>query len=234
MKLPHIIFATILGVCTTQAAIIYQQNFESATLGAPPTGWSGTGAAVETTGGFSAFGFGSQHLRNTASGAPTSTLTLSGLATHTSITISFDLIVWDTMDVNKLFTVVANGVTLPGYPIDSSNFSNGNPSGFTGPGTLVSGNVGGDSNTPNFGNNSQRDQGRRVGGITFNHSTSTLTISFGYTGNVTGSTDESFGIDNIIVSDNNPDPNGSAIPEPSTFVLASCALAGLATLRKRK
>jgi len=89
--------------------------------------------------------------------------------------------------------------------------------------------------TPNFGfSSNNRDQGRRIGNITFNHSASTLILAFGYTANVQGGSDESFGIDNIIVSDNNPDPNGSAIPEPSTFVLASCALAGLATLRQRK
>ena len=188
---------------------------------------------METAGGVSAFGFGSQHLRNTAAGAPTSTLTLTELAAHTSITLSFDLIVWESMDAGKLFTIVPDGNTLPGYPTNASNYGNP-PDNFRGPGTLLSGEVV-NFPTPNFGfSSNNRDQGRRIGNITFNHSASTLILAFGYTANVQGGSDESFGIDNIIVSDNNPDPNGSAIPEPSTFVLASCALAGLATLRQRK
>ena len=183
---------------------------------------------METTGGFSAFGFGFQHLRNSATGAPTSTLTLSALATHTSITISFDLIVWDSMDGGKFFTLVADGSTLPGYPIGASNYGS-----FIGPGTLVSGDAV-DFSTPNLGFNSTfRDQGRRIGNITFAHSASTLTINVGYTSSVSGDDDESWGLDNIIVSDNNV-ANTFVVPEPSTFVLASCALAGLATLRKRK
>ncbi len=229
-----LLIALTVGCLSLPATTIHQQNFESAALNSVPSGWSGTGAAVESTGGFSAFGFGAQHLRNSASGSPTSTLSLTGLAAHSSITISFDLIVWDSMDTGKIFAVVADGSTLPGYPINTSNYFNSNPSGFDGPGTLVSPDAVNFGN-PNFGNSSGfRDQGRRVGNITFAHSASTLTINFGYnTGNVQGGTDESWGLDNVLVADNNV-ANTSGVPEPSTFALAAGALVGLAAYRRRK
>ncbi len=54
-----------------------------------------------------------------------------------------------------------------------------------------------------------------------------------YTANVSGGTDESWGLDNVIVSDNNV-VNTSGVPEPGTFVVAAGALASLIAYRKRK
>lgn len=234
MKKTHLLLFLAALSLPLSATQIYTQNFESAAFGSVPSEWSGTGAAVDSTGSFSTFGFGSQHLRNTASGSPQSTLTLTGLAAHSTITVSFDLIVWDSMDNFKFFTVIADGSTLPGYPLQTSNYFNNDPSGFDGPGTLVSGSVV-DFSNPNFGfNSSFHDQGRRIGGITFAHTASTLTITFGYnSNNVTGSTDESWGIDNVVVSDNNV-VQTSGVPEPSTIALAATALAAFALKTRRK
>jgi hypothetical protein len=215
LKLP---LTLILGALALPAAVIYQQNFESTPLGTPPSEFNG--GAVESTGSFSAFGLGSRHLRNSDAGQPTTFLSLSGLAAHSSITISFDLLVWDSMDAPKSFRLTYDGFTL----INSTNTSNyaNNGDVFAGPGTLISGNVI-DFSNPNYGNNASfRDQARRISGLTFNHTASTLTFAFEYTSTVTGGNDESFGIDNIVISSDAVENTG--VPEPSTFAMAAGAL----------
>lgn len=222
-----------LALCAISlpAAVIYSENFESVAAGTPPAVYSGSNIAVESTGGFSAFGFGSQHLRNSGSGAPSTVLSLSGLAPHNTLTVSFDLIVWDSMDAGKVFNVSLDGSTLIGG-VDTSNY--GPSDAFAGPGTLVSGSATGFS-LPNFGNNGQfRDQGRRIVNLNLAHSASTLTLNFFYSGvGVTGGSDESWGIDNIVISDNNPAPT-SGVPEPSTLALAGLALAAVAVKKYRQ
>ena len=76
-------------VSGAQAATVYSQSFESGVAGSE---WSG-GGSVQETGGLSLFGFGQMHLRNDGAGA--SLLTLSGLAAHTELTVSFSLAMWD-------------------------------------------------------------------------------------------------------------------------------------------
>jgi hypothetical protein len=211
------------------AAVIFQQNFESASLGTLPSEFSG--GAVESTGGFSAFGLGNRHLRNSATGQPTTFLSLSGLSAHTSITLSFDLIVWDSMDFGKNFGVNVDGFTLIA-PVSTSNYF-GPGDGFKGPGVRISDDIT-SLGTPDYGNNTGfRDQARRVTNLNINHTASTLTIAFFYTGDVTGGLDESFGIDNIVVSDNNSKPTNGEVPEPATIAITGIALAALA-LRKRR
>ncbi len=226
-----LLLSLALGTLTLPAAVIYQQTFETTPLGAPPSEFSGTSIGVETTGGLSAFGLGARHLRNSANGSPATTLTLTGLAAHTSISLSFDLIVWDSMDFGKNFGVNVDGVTLIA-PVATSNYS-GEGDGFKGPGVLISDAIT-SFGTPNYGVNSvYRDQARRVTNLNINHTASTLTIAFFYTGGVTGGLDESFGIDNIVVSDNNTAPNNGEVPEPATIALTGIALAALA-FRKRR
>jgi hypothetical protein len=220
-----------LGALSLPAAIIYSENFESVAAGAPPAVYSGSSIAVESTGGFSAFGFGSQHLRNSGGGAPSTVLSLSGLGAHSSLTISFDLIVWDSMDTGKLFNLTADGTALINGVNAANYFAPGGV--FDGPGTLVSPQVI-DFGNPNFGNNSGfRDQGRQIVNLNLAHSASTLTLNFFYSGNgVSGGGDESWGIDNIVISDNNS-VQASGVPEPSTFALGGAALALLAWKRRR-
>jgi hypothetical protein len=216
MKLKLVLFLA-LGVLTLPAAVIYQQNFESST--SLPTGFSGAGS-IQTTGGLSAFGFGSNHLYN---GGTTEILfTLSGLAPHTSITLTFDLALWDSVDsATDLFSVKADNVTLFEGLIGNYNEA--------GPGTLITDPSTGFS-APNYGQDSfYRDSARAVS-FTFAHSATTLNLSWQFP-NSQGAPDESFGIDNIVISSNTVENTG--VPEPSTMALAGLALAALAFKKRR-
>lgn len=208
MKLKLSLFLA-LSALTLPAAVIYQQNFESSN--SVPTGFSGAGS-IATTGGLSAFGFGSNHLLN--DGALETLFTLNGLAAHTSITLTFDLALWDSVDFdgvtdNDRFLVKANGSTI----IDAGI---GNFFGYFGPGTLISGG--------SFGRSIYNDSARSVS-ITFAHSANSLNLVWQYPDSQ-GTTDESFGIDNIVISSDAVENTG--VPEPSTMALAGFALAALA------
>ena len=134
-----LLIALTVGCLSLSATKIYQQNFESVSFGAPPTGWSGAGAAVESTGGFSAFGFGAKHLFN--GGTTASTLTLSGLLAHSTLTVNFDLVLWDSVDSGSDFmTIRADGIDIISATVNIGNYANTGPAG-DGPGTPI---------TPNF------------------------------------------------------------------------------------
>lgn len=186
---------------TLPAAVIYQQDFESST--SIPSGFSGAGS-IETTGGLSAFGFGSNHLFNGSASA--TTFTLTGLAAHSSITVAFDLAMWDSID---------GGTDNFVFSADSAEIINtlfGNDSFAAGPGTIIT-SAFTDFAVPNYGQNSG-----------FRDSARSLTLSWQYP-NTQTAPDESFGIDNIVISDNNV-VSDNAVPEPAT-------LARLALTRRR-
>ncbi len=211
--LPFAIVA-LLAVGSTHAATAYTQDFETGTLGAD---WSGAGS-IQTTSGLSAFGFGDLHLRNETTGA--SVLSLSGLAPHTEMTVSFSLAMWDSIDSGgDIFQVQVDG----GFVI---NREFGNYYGeSTGPGTVLTPPFTGFS-TPDYGYNSYfRDSARAVS-VTFAHSAPSLALSFQFP-NSQGYTDESFGVDNLVVSIN-------AVPEPGTYALMGFGLAGLALMQRRR
>lgn len=224
---PTLLLATLLGALSLPGAVIYQQDFEAG--GPLPAGWTVAGA-IQTTGGLSAFGFGANHLRN--ENQVHSVLTLTGLAAHTTLTLSFDLALWDSVDLGSdTLTLKADGVDLISAFIPIGNYFPADNLGV-GPGTLLTPAFTGHL-TPDFGYGFHRDSARRISSITFSHTASSAIFAFGYP-NSQGSLDESFGIDNIVVESNAPAADSAGIPEPSTFVLAAGALATLITLRRKK
>lgn len=225
---PTLLLATLLGALSLPGAVIYQQNFEAgASL---PVGWSGAGA-IETTGGLSAFGFGANHLRN--AGTFSTLLTLTGLAAHSTLTLSFDLALWDSVDLGgDDLTLKADGVNLISATIPIGNYFPADNLGV-GPGALLTPTFTAFA-LPNFGQNPGfRDSARRISSITFSHTASSAVFAFAFP-NSQGGSDESFGIDNIIVESNAAAADPAGIPEPSTFVLAAGALVTLITLRRKK
>lgn len=205
-----LVFAALLGWGSAHAGTVYTQTFESGSAG---PNWSGI-KSIKSTEGLSAFGFGSLHLKN--NGQSASVLTLSRLKPHNEMTVSFSLAMWDSIDSDSdLFQVQVDG----GFVI---NREFGNYWGeSTGPGTALTPPFTG-SYTPNLGYQYWRDSARAVS-VTFAHSAPSATISFQFP-NSQGGGDESFGIDNVVVTTR-------PVPEPATFALMGLGLMGLALVR---
>jgi len=198
---------------------VYSNNFESGSAGAAFSG----PASVQGTFGLSAFGFGSQHLRNSERGA--TVLSLSGLGTHSLLSLSFDLAMWDSIDNGDIFNVKVDGTDL-------FNASFGNY--FTtsdqceGPGTVLTPSFTGFF-APDYGYAGNRDCARRVA-FSFAHSASTAVFSWQYPLSQ-GGLDESFGIDNVLVQSNGSVQ--STVPEPGTYMLLAVGLVGIVTVRRK-
>ena len=203
-----------------QAATVYSQSFESGVAGSE---WSG-GGSVQETGGLSLFGFGQMHLRNDGAGA--SLLTLSGLAAHTELTVSFSLAMWDSIDLGDRFVIQVDGTSV----YDSTDFGNYFPADNVGHGP-------GDNITeaftafssPQYGYNGSFRDSAGIASFTLAHSAASVVISWQYP-NTQGGLDESFGIDNVVISTNAV----SAVPLPATLPMMGLAMAGLVALRKRR
>jgi hypothetical protein len=206
------------------AATVYSQDFEGS---GPFPEWTGAGS-VQTTGGLSSFGFGAQHLRNDTQAA--SILTLTGLAPHTQLTLNFDMALWDSIDIGgDIFQVILDGTFLVntndfGNYFPSDNISHGPGVHITDPFTAFA--------VPDYGQNPGfRDAGRRVVGLTLAHTSSTAVFTFVFP-NSQGSSDESFGLDNVVVT-SDAVSTGPGVPEPSTLLLSLTGLAAALVLRKR-
>ena len=216
MRLALLAAALLAPAVAAAQTTVYSQNFETGPLGAE---WSGAGS-IQTTGGLSAFGFGANHLRNDVTSA--SVLSLSGLAAHTTMTLAFDLAMWDSIDFGDTFQVF-----LGGTPLFNASFGNyGTQSGqCEGPGTRTSEAFTDAFSTPNYGVNAGfRDCSRAVT-FTFAHSATSAVFSFAYP-NTQGGTDESFGLDNVVVRTNAAATSTTA-PEPGTWLLLGTGLVAL-------
>ena len=202
---------------SSHAAVVFSTNFESETI---PVQITGAGN-LSSTGGLSAFGFGQVHLNNNTT-SPT-LLNLIGLSPHNTITLTFDLAMWDSIDLGgDQFVILADGVTLYTTSTDFGNYFPADNIGH-GPGNLLT--PGFESfAVPDFGQNaSYRDSARHVS-FTFPHTAENLTVSWAFP-NSQGGTDESFGLDNISV-------DATTVPEPSVW--AFCLAGTMGLLRRRR
>ncbi len=208
----------LLFPAMAQAATVYSQDFETAPLGAE---WSGAGAVMSSA-GLSAYGFGNLHLKN--DGASASVLALSGLAAHTNLTLTFDLAIWDSVDYGGDMLVVK----VDGVDLINETFGNYYPTtGSAGPGTQLTPATNGAHTDPQLGYEWWRDSARHVS-VTMAHTGPNAVISFQFP-NTQGAPDESFGIDNVVVST-------TPVPEPSAVLmgLAGLGVAAMAGRRARR
>jgi hypothetical protein len=232
-----LILVTLLAAAVSPAVTVYTENFEGSS--SVPSGWTAPSGsvAVQASPNLSGnnFGFGNNHLRNPGGGSPSISFSITGLAPHTALSFSFDYVIWDSMDHPKTFSLTLDGIAVTGFPATASNYFG--PDGscpsscFVGPGTLLSPQATGFS-IPQLGQNSQfRDQARRIATITVPHTASTATFVWTLGNSVTGGSDESWGLDNFVLADDNT-AQTSGVPEPSTWALAGGALAFLLSRRK--
>ncbi|MEP6836363.1 MAG: PEP-CTERM sorting domain-containing protein [Gemmatimonas sp.] len=221
MRFSLIAAALLLPAVGAAQTTVYTNTFESGVAGAAFSG----GGTVQGTGGLDVFGFGAQHLKN--DGTAASILTLGGLASHSSMSLTFDLAMWDSIDYNDdTFQITADGVNL-----FSGTFGNyGAQSGqCEGPGTVLTPPFL-DFNNPNYGYSANHDCARHVT-FSFAHTSSSAVFSWQYP-NSQNAPDESFGIDNILVQTNATAPVTTA-PEPGTYLLVAAGLGAMFTVRRK-
>lgn len=222
MPLVAAALALVAGVQvgSVQAAQVYSQNFESGVSGSE---WSGAGT-LQSSLGLSLFGFGELHLKN--DGTSATVLTLSGLAAHTELTFDFSLAMWDSIDLGDRFVIQVDGSSV----YDSTDFGNYFPSDNIGhgPGLNIT-EAFASFVSPDYGYNASFHDSARVASFTLAHTASSAVITWQFPDSQGGS-DESFGIDNVVVSTNAV----STVPLPASLPMLGLAMAGLAALRNRR
>lgn len=225
-KLATAALGLFLSVGTAQAATsVYTNTFDSA-LGSE---WSGI-TTLTGVGGYGAYGFSGSFLQNTASGNPAapSVLNLTGLAAHSTITVTFLFASIDSWDgfysaypQGDYFNVLADGlVELQASPAQASGTAS-IPASMT---QLVTSGV-------NIFGAGWADGGYSVS-LTFSHVASSLTLTFYASGaGWQGGSDESWAIDNLAITS---DASGlPAVPLPATAPLLLGGLAAIGGLARR-
>jgi len=233
MFLPLLLLLFAVTSLTTAPSVRADSFFTDFEAGLPPQ-FSGAGAVVGTE-GFSAFGFDSFFLRNDAGGNPAAatTLTLTGLAAHTTVNLSFLLAIIDSWDgsVQPLNPPTAPdffNVTVDATSAFSRTFSNFNlaEQSFVGAPLTFGTQLG-------FGlDDFHKDSAYALSLMGIPHTASTLTINFFASGSGwQAGFDESWAIDNVsVITESSVAP----IPEPGTLLLLGSGLLGVAGHGRKK
>ena len=230
--------ASAFVAAPASAAPLYFNNFDAPATVAAGVGVVGLTNAAPTAaqaGPWNAAGWAGNYADNRTSGNPAaaSTLTFTNLPGHTQISVAFlfgFLESWDSTNGSNapdLFRVQADGVDLVAN-LTSDNTS-GNVEFFDG-GVKLFENV---QLNSNFGFSDTLVNMAGAPKLTFNHSGSTLVLSFqAYGGGWQGGNDEGWGIDNLAIGFT---PAGAVVPEPADWalMLAGFSLAGAALRRRR-
>ena len=219
-----------------QAVVIFSENFNDGTVDGAISG--SAALAVDTAPSGQQFlglddGTNNTDPSNRGLSNNTVTLSLAGLAPHSSATLTFDLYVINSMDGNEPFTVnetagallaatCSNVFSVHQCSLTVPSASTQSPAAINALGfaPLNTGVTASDS-IYNFS-------------LTLPHSASSFVADFVYSG-LQSLADESWGLDNIVVEINSdgttPPPTG--VPEPGSLALLGSALAGLWIVRRK-
>jgi len=212
------------------AAVVFSTDFNA---GAPAQ-FSGVTTTVPVQGYSTVPDFSGSFLRNASGGNPASktTLTLTGLATHTFVSLDFLFAAIDSWDGNTqpfggapdFFNVAVNGVTIFSHTFD--NFSASDQ-------TYTGAPLGGRTNRFAAGGPTWPDSAYDMGADpifqNIPHTSGTLVVEWWASGaGWSGGTDESWAIENLSVSAN-------VIPEPGSYamLIAGLGLLGFVARRRR-
>lgn len=216
-KLKLLIMSGILSLSAQAGAtVIYSNDFNSGS-GSIGSEWSGASwhGAHDIVGA---------HIGDYSLSGGT-TLTLTGLASHTSLALSFDLYLFNTWDGNNL-TYGPDYFSLSGDVTFSHTFTNHQPQGQTYPGSAdVNPGLPGASVTQIYYGLDPTGSGSE---FLMSHTGSSFTVTFS---GPTSQTDEQWGIDNVKVSIFNPT---TTVPEPATVILMGLGLLAISLGLRRK
>jgi hypothetical protein len=231
--------ALALGA-SAQAAVLYQNDFDgNVALGAGVTGgFSGeTTLSTATTGAWNAAGWAGNHINNSTQGNPAAftTLSLSNLATHTSVSMSFIVGLLDSWDSYESgpdnLEIWIDGVQVANMTTNTALCCTEDYDG----GTELYEGIQADNHSGYYSD--VLVDMSSAGFMTFGHTASTLTLGIRASGaGWQGSTDEAWGIDNIAISyDGGGVDPGPGVPEPATWamMIMGFGFAG-AAMRRRK
>jgi len=227
-----VLFCALFAVPAHAGTIVYQNDFESGMLGAQISG----PGFIESSGGYSAVGFGNSFLHNSSGPLAlegvtiATTITLNNLPQHDSVDFGFLLALINSWDGDNVatnpdfFQVFLDGAllfeetftTFDAFPQTASNVNrilNPTQLGFNGVSNWLE---------------SAYDFTSFSAFTNIAHNSNSLTLSFTAAGaGWSGDTNESFGLDNISISLNGV----TAVPEPAMFGIFGLGLLGL--LRRR-
>ncbi len=206
-----------LANATPLGTTVYSNDFDGNSVGS--AAWSSTSISTDSHAGFV-----STQYRGNYTTAGSTTLTITGLAAHTQMSLDFDLYLFWTWDGNGN---IGNGLdyfSLTDDIIFQKTFSNHQSQSYTGSPDEVYG-------TGATATHVYRDLGITGSddGFTFAHTGDTFTVTFG---GPTTQSDEWWGIDNVKVTTNAG--AGDPVPEPATMLLMGTGIAGLVGSRVRR
>lgn len=233
--------AALMIASSAHGALLYSNNFDTAAqFGTGVTG-SLTGAGLETasSGAWNAQGWAGNYAANRSTGNPASftTLSLSNLAAHTTISGSFLLGLlesWDSLDggccAPDNLEVWIDGVQVASL---TTNNALGTIENYAGGTELYEGV---ELNGTQYYSDTLVDMST-AGFLTFAHSASSLTLGLRASGGGwQGGGDEAFGLDSINLTYDARPGGGGAVPEPATWamMISGFGLAGAALRQRRR
>lgn len=223
-----VVIAASIAAAPVASAAVYSYNFDSGL----PAGFSGTAVTTSVDGLSNNNGFSGGMLRSSSASTDivnnNAVLSLSGLAAHDTVTLSFGLGLLDSWDgtlgsvAPDYFNILADGVEV-------FEISVGNASGFTS--EVIPASATNRTSGSNLYGSSWNDKLFDVS-FSFSHSASTLELDFfADGGGWQGEDDEYWAIDNLRVETSGAT---TPVPLPGGMILLVGGLGALGALRRRR